>query len=269
VPLASKKAFRDPKSEWPWCFTVVLYSSRRAEKQPYLEWGQEEGKRNSMKSTRRLVWFVLSTVMLCTLLGGVYGRRVEATTDADDSDVHKSLTAFTQVYDVVEKNYAEPLDPDKAVFGPQPNSPIGAIPGMLRTLDPHSNFFDPHAFTALREDQEGRYYGVGMTIQQRPGKMGKLETIVLLPIPGSPAFHAGLRPGDVIIKVDEKSTEGLTSERVAELLKGPKGTVVHVSVSREGSDTPLEFTITRDEISRKSVDDVFMIQPGIGFIHID
>ena len=222
-----------------------------------------------MKSTRRLVWFVLSTVLLCTLLGGVYGRRVEATTDADDSDVHKSLTVFTQIYDVVEKNYADQVDPDKAVFGPQPNSPVGAIPGMLRTLDPHSNFFDPHAFTALREEQEGKYYGVGMTIQQRPGKMGKLETIVLLPIPGSPAFRTGLRPGDVIIKVDDKSTDGLTSERVAELLKGPKGTVVHVSVDREGSDAPLEFTITRDEISRKSVDDVFMIQPGIGFIHVD
>src|SRR5579863_5493595 len=222
-----------------------------------------------MTTTRRLIWFVLSTVMVCALLGGVYGRQVEATTNPDDSDVHKSLTTFTQVYDVVEKNYAEPLDPDKVVFGPQPNSPLGAIPGMLRTLDPHSNFFDPHAFTALREDQEGKYFGVGMTIQQRPGRMGKLETIVLLPIPGSPAFRAGLRPGDVILKVDEKPTDGLTSERVAEMLKGPKGTVVQVSVSREGSDEPLEFTITRDEISRKSVDDVFMIQPGIGFIHID
>ncbi len=222
-----------------------------------------------MRHTRRLIWTVLLTVALCALLGGVYGRRVEATTDGDESDVHKSMNVFTNVYDVVEKNYADPVDPDKAVFGPQPNSPVGAIPGMLRTLDPHSNFFDPHAFTALREDQEGKYYGVGMTISQRPGKMGKLETIVLLPISGSPAFRAGLRPGDVIIGVDGKPTDGLPSDRVAEMLKGPKGTVVHVSISREGSEHPLEFTITRDEISRKSLDDVFMIQPGIGYIHID
>jgi len=222
-----------------------------------------------MKPTRRLLWFVLSTVVLCALLGGVYGRRVEATTDGDEPDVHTSYDAFSKVFDVVEKNYADPLDPDKALFGPLPNSPVGAIPGMLRTLDPHSSFFDPHAFTALREDQEGKYYGVGMTIQQRPGKMGKLETIVLLPIPGSPAFHAGLRPGDIILKVDAKPTEGLASDRVAEMLKGPKGTVVRVTVGREGSDEPLDFTITRDEISRRSLDDVFMIRPGIAYLHID
>jgi len=222
-----------------------------------------------MKQTRRLIWFVLSTVLLCAILGGVYGRRVKAKSDGDDSDVLKSYHAFTNVYGVIEKNYADPVDPDKALFGPQMNSPVGAIPGMLRTLDPHSSFFDPHAFTALREDQEGKYYGVGMQIQQRPGKMGKLITIVLLPIPGSPAFRAGLRPGDVIIKVDGKSTDGLPSERVAELLKGPKGTMVHVAIGREGSDEPLEFTITRDEISRRSLDEVFTIRPGIAYIHID
>jgi len=221
-----------------------------------------------MKQTRRLLWWVILTVVIGALLGGVYGQRVEATTDGDDSDVHKSLNAFTQVYDVVEKNYADPIDPDKAVFGPQTSGTVGAIPGMLRTLDPHSNFFDPRAFAALREDQEGRYYGVGMTIQQRPGKMGKLETIVLQPIPGSPAFRAGLRPGDVIAKVDGTSTDGLQSDRVAEMLKGPKGTVVHVTIGREGYP-PLNFTITRDEISRKSLDDVFMMQPGIAYIHID
>src|SRR5690242_1515388 len=221
-----------------------------------------------MKKTRRLIGFAVSTVVLCALLGGAYGWRVEATTRSDDSDVHSSLDAFTKVYDVVEKNYADPLDPDKALFGPQPNSSVGAIPGMLRTLDPHSSFFDPHAFTQLREDQEGKYFGVGMTIQQRPGKMGKLVTIVLLPVPGSPAFRAGLRPGDVILKVDGQATEGLASDRVAQMLKGPKGTVVHVTVGREGSDEPLEFSITRDEISRPSLDHVFLIRPGIGYIHI-
>src|SRR5579863_7678984 len=178
-----------------------------------------------MKQARRLMWFIVSTVFLCALLGGIYGRQVEATTGSDDSDVKSSLSQFTRIYDIVESNYADPVDPDTAIYGPS-NSNTGAIPAALRTLDPHSNFFDPHAFAALREDQEGKYFGVGMTIQQRPGRMGKLETIVLLPIPGSPAFRAGLRPGDVILKVDEKPTDGLTSERVAEMLKGPKGTVV-------------------------------------------
>ena len=100
-----------------------------------------------MKQARRLVWFILSTVLLCALLGGVYGRQVEATTGNDDSDVKASLNSFTHVYDIVEANYADPLDPDTAIYGP-PNGNTGAIPAALRTLDPHSNFFDPRAFAA-------------------------------------------------------------------------------------------------------------------------
>jgi carboxyl-terminal processing protease len=197
----------------------------------------------------------------------VYGRQVEATTGNDDSDVKASLNAFTRVYDIVEANYADPVDPDTTIYGP-PNSNTGAIPGALRTLDPHSNFFDPRAFALLREDQEGKYYGVGMSIRARPGKMGKIETFVEAPIPGSPAFRAGLRPGDIVAKVDGKSTEGLIGDQVAKMLKGPKGTQVHVTILREGYEQPLEFDITRDEIFQKSVDEAFMIRPNIAYIHI-
>src|ERR1017187_5791168 len=221
-----------------------------------------------MKQASRLVWFILSTVLLCALLGGVYGHQVEATTGNDDSDVKASLNAFTHVYDIVEANYADPVDPDTAVYGPS-NSNTGAIPAALRTLDPHSNFFDPHAFAALREDQEGKYYGVGMSIRARPGKMGKLETVVEAPIPGSPAFRAGLRPGDVVAKVDGKPTEGLNTQKVAEMLKGPKGTQVEVTIIREGYDQPLIVKITRDEIAQNSVDDAFVIRPGVAYIHIN
>ena len=120
----------------------------------------------------------------------------------------------------------------------------------------------PAPFALLREDQEGKYYGVGMSIQARPGKMGKLVTVVVAPIPGSPAFRAGLRPGDIVAKVDGKSTDGLNTSQVAEMLKGPKGTQVHVTILREGYDQPLEVNITRDEISQQSVDDAFLIRPG-------
>ncbi len=221
-----------------------------------------------MKLTPRVLWIILGTVLLCTLLGGVYGREVDATTGGDDSQVKNSLTEFTRVYNVVEQNYADAVDPDKAIYGPSDTN-VGAIPGALRSLDPHSNFYDPRAFSLLREDQEGKYYGVGMQIGQRAGKLGKLIVFVVAPIPGSPAFRAGLRPDDVITQVNGKSTEGMNTQQVAEKLKGPKGTQVHITVTREGYEQPIEVDITRDEISQESVDDVFMIKPGIGYVHIN
>ena len=228
-----------------------------------------------MKQSRRAGWFVFATLIVCAILGGLYGPQVEANTANDnDSSFQASLREFTNVYGKVQENYATPVDPNKAIYGPTNSNFLGAIPGMLRTLDPHSNFFDPRAFAMLREDQEGRYFGVGMSIQSRPGKMGKLVTFVVAPIPGSPAFKAGLRPGDVIEEVNAKSAVGLDSslneqtDKVAKLLKGPRGTIVHVVVRREGATNPLSFTVTRGEITQPSVDDVFMVKPHVGYIHI-
>jgi carboxyl-terminal processing protease len=134
---------------------------------------------------------------------------------------------------------------------------------MLRTLDPHSNFFDPKEYQALREEQRGRYSGVGMTVQSRNGK-----TVVQAPFPGYPAYKAGLRPGDIILMVNDRPTDGLTTLEIADLLKGQRGTQVKIVVSREGSADNLTFTVTRDDISRKSVEDAFWVKPGIGYIKI-
>src|SRR5258708_35982427 len=156
-----------------------------------------------MKKTGRLFLFVISTILLGTFLGGLYGQQVDATaTEPDDSDVRKSISSFSKLLDVVEQNYADPVNSDKVIFGTASNG-LGAISGMLRTLDPHSSFLDPHTFEQFQEDQEGKYYGVGMTIVQLPAKLGKMVTTVVEPMPASPAFRAGLRPGDVIIAVDQ------------------------------------------------------------------
>ncbi len=140
----------------------------------------------------------------------------------------------------------------------------GAIPGMLHVLDPHSNFFDPKQYALFKEEQQGKYYGVGMTISQRDN-----QTVVLAPFLGSPAYKAGIRPGDIVSKVEGKSCDGLTGTEVAEMLKGPKGTVVHISLGREGWDKPIEVSVTRDEIHRPAVEYFTMIKPGIGYVRSD
>jgi carboxyl-terminal processing protease len=209
----------------------------------------------SMKSQFRGLLLVATVLLLCAVLGAIYGPNVRATSSSTD-DYQSAVRDFTRVLDVVQNNYAEPVDVDKAVYQ-------GAIPGMLRMLDPHSNFFDAKQFALLREDQRGKYYGVGMVVAPREN-----HTVVMAPYVGAPAYNAGLRPGDVIMKVDEKPTDGLTTSEVADLLKGPKGTVVKITVAREGYAEPLVFTVTRDEIPRHSVDIAFLLKPGIGYIRL-
>ncbi|MEX2262998.1 MAG: S41 family peptidase [Bryobacteraceae bacterium] len=191
------------------------------------------------------------------MLGGIYGPRVEVASAASKDDIDNSIKTFTKVYSLVEENFADPVDPDKSVYK-------GAIPGMLRTLDPHSNFFDPRDFQVLREDQKGHYYGVGMTVAPRNGK-----TIVIAPFTGMPAYKAGIRPGDVIVEVNDKPTDNLNTTEVADLLKGPRGTQVQIKIRREGSEKPLVFNVIRDEISRKSVQDAFWLRPGIAYLDIE
>jgi carboxyl-terminal processing protease len=210
---------------------------------------------------RRALFTVVLFFAVCAVVGSVMQRRVGAQSSADESQLRDSLKSFTNVYALVEQNYAEPIEGDKA------DTAIydGAIPGMLRVLDPHSNFYDPKAYARMREDQHGRYYGVGMTIQQ---SFNGGKTYVVYPFEGTPSFRAGIHPGDVIAAVDGKSTEGMTSDLVAKALKGPKGTHVQVTMVREGQPKPLTFDLVRDEIPHPSVDLKYEIRPGIGYIHL-
>src|SRR5450432_1211831 len=211
---------------------------------------------SSRKNSQRSSVFIVLFLAACGFMGMVFAQKNPETAHDSDSDVSQSLQQFTQVYDIVEQNYAEPVNPDKAIYN-------GAIPGMLHVLDPHSNFFDPKSYSLLREEQSGKYYGVGMQIAPRNNKI-----IVVAPFAGTPAYKAGLRPGDVIIAVDAKPTDNMSVSDVADLLKGPKGTNVHISILRESTEKPLEFNVIRDEIPRNSVDLKFMIRPGIGYMHV-
>src|SRR3989454_5361105 len=214
-----------------------------------------QGNQKMARSSHRASFLIVAFLALCGFLGMVFAQKNTASAHDGDSDVSQSLRQFTQVYDIVEQNYAEPVNPDKAIYN-------GAIPGMLHVLDPHSNFFDPKSYSLLREDQRGKYYGVGMTVGPRNNKV-----IVIAPFAGTPAYRAGIHPGDIIAAVDGKATDNMSTADVADLLKGPKGTTVRITVLREGADHPLEFAVIRDEIPRYSVDLHFMIKPGVGYVH--
>jgi carboxyl-terminal processing protease len=213
--------------------------------------------------TRRTLVSLAVFFTACGLIGSVINKRVDAQSEADESSLRDSLRSFTSVYQVVEQNYAEPIDgdkPGKIVYD-------GAIPGMLRVLDPHSNFYDPKAYAKMREDQHGKYYGVGMLIQ--PQLIAGVQKIVIVyPMEGAPSYKAGIRPGDIIASIDGKSTDGMNSEDVANMLKGPKGTHVQVSMVREGASKPLVFDLVRDEIPNPSIDLKYELHPGIAYIHI-
>lgn len=214
------------------------------------------GEKSAMSFYRR-GWFVLPLVILgAALAGGILGPRLTAQTKESQEKVQDSLRRITEVLEKLEKNYATEVDTERAIYN-------GAIPGMMVNLDPHSNFFDPKAFAQMREDQRGRYFGVGMQVAPRNG-----QTIVMAPFPGSPAYKAGLRPGDIIHNVDGTPTEGLSTAEVASLLKGPRGTSVQVQALREGVPEPLQFAIVRDEIPRLSIEHAFEIEPGIGYVRI-
>jgi carboxyl-terminal processing protease len=218
---------------------------------------------------RQIKPFVLSAVFIavCALLSGSFGPGSAARASSPVStagvsgepELDTGLKLLTSIYRLAEENAADKVSPDKSIYD-------GAIPGMLRTLDPHSNFFDPKEFNKLREDQRGRYYGVGMTIAQH-GAGG--PTVVVYPFPSSPAFKAGLRPGDVIFAINDKNALSLTSAEVADLLKGPRGTAVQVKVTRDCKPEPLAFSLIRDAINRPSVPTHFFIRPGIAYIHVE
>jgi len=210
-----------------------------------------------MKITDSRVFNLVVMVLLAVIFGGVMHAQSRTTTKPDSAADTAALILFNKLLDAVEVNYATPIDPDKAIYG--------AIDGMLRTLDPHSKFFDPKAFGQLQEDQTGRYFGLGIMITTRFDKV----TVISPPFKGSPAEKVGLRVGDVISLVEGQSTAGLDVSAVVNKLKGAQGTPVHISIVRPGVAEPIPLTVYRDAISKFTINNFYTIRPGIGYIKLD
>jgi carboxyl-terminal processing protease len=137
------------------------------------------------------------------------------------------------------------------------------ISGMLEVLDPHSNYLDPRTFHKMRSRQEGSFFGVGIIISRRDGKV-----TVIAPMAGTPAAAVGLRAGDVISAVGEQPTEDLSLDDVVDLVRGPEGTSVKLTIARPGLDDEFTVDITRTRIPQTTVRYAFMVRPEVGYIRL-
>jgi carboxyl-terminal processing protease len=198
----------------------------------------------------RFLPVALLAIVLSTLVGGFYGSVL-----ARQDEVAQQYRVFTAALAAIDREYVEEVPSDRLVYG--------GIEGMLKTLDPHSSFFDPRQYAQMRERQEGRYYGLGITIQPIDG-----DITVMSIFEGSPAFKKGLRRGDVIARIENEDAKGMTSEDAVKRLKGPKGTTVNISIKRRGYDQLIDLAVMRDEVSIVSVRGAFMLQPEVGYIKL-
>jgi len=204
-----------------------------------------------MRSYRSVTAATLA-ILLSALAGGVFGRSALATEDR----LPDHYKTFTAALSAIQANYADKVESDRLVYG--------AINGMLQTLDPHSSFMDPKSYAQMRERQEGRYYGLGLTIVAVDG-----DITVVRVFEGSPAYGKGIRRGDVIARIENDDAKGWTSDQAVRRLKGPKGTYVSIGVRRKGLDDLIPMDVMRDEITIPAVTAHFMIDPQTGYVRID
>ncbi len=185
------------------------------------------------------------------IFGGLLGRNVLAITD-EARDVLKVYTELVSVLHdeyPVERSYEELVE--------------SSINGLVRTLDPHTNFFSIAAFDEMRNRQQSTFSGLGILVGQRNGRL-----TVITPIEGTPADRLGIRAGDVISSIEGEPTEGMNVDDAVRKLKGPKGTTVNIEIVRYSLPEPLPLEITRAEIPQNTVRYAYMIEPGTGYLAV-
>ncbi len=206
-----------------------------------------------MSNTRRTGW--LTAVALAFLLGVFFsgGRGVEGV-GASPKEAYEGLETFTNVMSIVQKNYVEDVDTKKLVEG--------AINGMLAALDPHSAYLTPDLYKELQVDTKGSFGGLGIEITNRNGVL-----TVVAPIEDTPAWRAGLKPNDAIIKIEGEFTKDMSLVEAVKKMRGPKDTKVTLTIKRESRPDLFDVTLTREVIKIQSVK-WRMLEKGYGYVRV-
>ncbi|MBW1841598.1 MAG: PDZ domain-containing protein, partial [Deltaproteobacteria bacterium] len=178
--------------------------------------------------TLKLWSLVIISALFITVGAGFFRNLL-----ADAEETYKGLKIFSDVIELVEQNYVDPVDTKELIQN--------AIQGMVHGLDPHSSLLPPEAFEELQMDTQGKFTGIGVSITMRDGFV-----TVIAPIEGTPAFNAGIEAGDKIVKVDGEPTKDL--REAVKTMRGPKGTTVVITIHREGAADLMDFTLVRDVI---------------------
>jgi carboxyl-terminal processing protease len=203
---------------------------------------------NLKKKQHIKLWLALLVAVVFWTVGSGFYRNLSA----DGAETYKGLKLFSDVIGLVENNYVDPVDSKELIEK--------AIQGMVHGLDPHSSLLSPDDFKELQIDTQGEFTGIGVSITMKDGFV-----TVISPIEGTPAYEAGIKAGDRIIKVDGKATGDL--REAVKMIRGPKGTEVVVTIAREEAKKPIDFKLVRDIIPVESVKAI-VLKPGYGYIWI-
>ncbi|HKQ33847.1 MAG TPA: S41 family peptidase [Nitrospiraceae bacterium] len=203
------------------------------------------------QNPRRRFWILTPMVMVALAVGVLLGKGWERTGHA--TETYEELKTFSEVLTQVQKSYVDETKVKDLVQG--------AIRGMLSTLDPHSAYMTPDMFKEMQVETKGEFGGVGIQIGVKENRLA-----VIAPIEGTPAYRAGVKAGDFITKVNDETTKDLTLMDAVQKMRGPKGSKVNLTIQREGTPDPLQFTLVRDTIKIESVKS--KILDNIGYVRL-
>lgn len=199
-----------------------------------------------------ILWTLVGITILSVLMFSKWTLLDSAS--AIENESYKRLKVFAEAITLLKENYVEDIDDKQLIYG--------AIKGMLGSLDPHSSFMTPEAYKEMQVDTKGEFGGLGIQIGIKDNVL-----TVIAPIEDTPAFKAGIKAGDKILKINGESTKDMSLYDAVAKLRGPKGTSVTITIMREGFEKPEDVTIVRDIISIKSVKSK-IIDDGIGYIKL-